>query len=72
MIMSKRRIAAFLVPMALTFAACGSSADDTSTAPIDISALIARDAAQSPQDDDEARAEADRASQAALRRWRAE
>ncbi len=35
MIMSKRRIAAFLVPMALTFAACGSSADDTSTAPAD-------------------------------------
>ena len=48
-------------------------ADDTSTAPIDITALIAReDQGADPLGDHSAQAEAERASEAALRRWRAQ
>ena len=50
-----------------------SSADDTSTAPIDITAFTARKAPDSaPLDEGAAEADALRASEAALRRWRAE
>ena len=48
-------------------------ADDTSTAPIDISAFIARRRSRRhAEDDGDAQADAARASEAALRRWRTE